>query len=161
MAALVMLLLVGCGEDTKLTMSSNPDQTFVNDVALDGMTEVKLGELATKNGASAEVKDFGAQMVSDHGKANADLIALAAKKGWKVPTELDSSHQKTVDKFSKLTGSDFDKDYVKDMVDDHEKDTKNVRDSIPKLKDSDLKTWAQGALDVMEGHLKKIQAIKK
>ena len=161
MAALVMLLLVGCGEDTKLTVSSNPDQTFVNDVALGGLAEVKLGELATKNGASQEVKDFGAQMVTDHGKANSDLAALAGKKGWKIPTELDSSHQKDVDKFSKLSGADFDKDYVKDMVEDHEKDVKDVKDAIPKLKDADLKTWAQGALEVMEGHLKKIQAIKK
>jgi predicted outer membrane protein len=39
---------------------SPEDQTFVNEASRGGTMEVKLGELAGRNGASSEVKEFGA-----------------------------------------------------------------------------------------------------
>jgi putative membrane protein len=154
----LLLLCAGCGDS--VSTSSNPNQTFVTDVALGGMTEVKLGEIAQKNGASKAVKDFGARMVADHGSANTKLADLASKKGWTMPAALDSKHQKDVDRFSALSGVDFDKKYIDDMVDDHEKDVKDVKEALSKITDPDLKNWAQSALETMESHLQAIKAMK-
>lgn len=150
------MLVAGCGE-----MAPRNDSQFVTDMAVGGMTEVRLGELASKNGERQDVKDFGKKMVADHGKANNELMDLAKKKGWTLPADIDSKHQAVVDKLSKLSGKDFDKQYISDMIDDHEKDVKMVKDSLPKLSDADLKAWANNALPVMEGHLEEIKAISK
>ena len=46
------------------------------------------------------------------------------------------------DKLSKLSGKDFDKEYISDMVDDHEKDVKEFEKASKDAKDPDLKAWA-------------------
>ncbi len=115
-----------------------------------GMMEVKLGELASQKAASAPVKEFGAMMVKDHGKANQELKDLAAKKGVTLPSELDSKHQGMVDKFSKLSGDAFDKDYVAEF----EKASKSAADP-------DLKAWAGQTLPTLQTHLTHAQDLKK
>ena len=54
--------------------------------AVGGLAEVQLGELAQRQGASNQVKQFGAQMVKDHGQANQELKSIAAAKGLDLPT---------------------------------------------------------------------------
>jgi putative membrane protein len=68
------------------------------------------------------VKDFGAMMVSDHGKAGEDLKAVAAKQGVKLPLALDVKHEEIVNKLGKLSGAAFDKAYIDEMVKAHMKD---------------------------------------
>ena len=53
-----------------------------------GMLEIRLGEIAKEKGAKQEVKDFGAMMVADHGKAGEDLKAVTATHGVTLPTDL-------------------------------------------------------------------------
>src|SRR4051794_378186 len=52
------------------------DHAFVTKAAHGGMAEVKLGTLATEKAENADVKAFGQQMVTDHGKANDELKQL-------------------------------------------------------------------------------------
>jgi putative membrane protein len=49
------------------------------------MSEVQLSQVALKNGQSSAVKNFAAMMIKDHGKANAELKALAKTKGVSLP----------------------------------------------------------------------------
>ena len=123
--------------------------------------EVKLGELASQKAASAQVKEFGAMMVKDHGKANQELKDLAGKKGVTLPAELDSKHQGMVDKFSKLSGEAFDKEYVSDMVSDHKKDVAEFEKASKSAADADLKAWAGQTLPTLQTHLKHAQDLKK
>ena len=106
---------------SKMTTDSPAD--FVKEAAQGGMAEVELGQLASKNAQDPEVKKFGQMMVTDHGKANAELKTLAGKKNWTMPTDI-GSHKSTMDKLQGLKGADFDKAYVDEMVSDHEKDLK-------------------------------------
>src|ERR1700744_3502509 len=52
------------------------DSDFAVEAANGNATEVELGKLAIKNGKDKKVKNFGAMMVKDHGKANAKLMLL-------------------------------------------------------------------------------------
>src|SRR3954468_4619965 len=53
---------------------SVPDALFVREASASGMAEVSLGKLGADKGQSPAVKQFGQQMVTDHTKANAQLI---------------------------------------------------------------------------------------
>jgi putative membrane protein len=140
---------------------STKDQKFVNDAALGGMLEVKLGEIAAKNAEDADVKAFGEMMVTDHTKANDELKSLAQSKGISVPAELDEKHQKMLDRMSRKTGAAFDRSYMKDMVSDHIKDVKEFATASEKADDADIKAFAAKTLPTLKEHLKKAREVNK
>ena len=141
-----------------VTATSDPD--FLKDAANGGMAEVELGKVASTKAANAEVKKFAQMMVADHSKANEELKALAAKKAIELPKEVDSSHKSTMDSLSRKTGADFDKAYVDDMVDDHEKDVSAFEDKAKNAKDADVKAFAEKTLPTLRKHLDAIKAIQ-
>lgn len=130
------------------------DQEFMNKAAQGGMAEVMLGQTASSKGTSPDVKNFGNRMVSDHGKANDELKQLAQTKGVTLPTDVDVESKKMADKLSKLSGKDFDKEYMSGMVEDHEKDVKEFEKASKDAKDPDLKAWAAKTLPTLQDHLK-------
>ena len=142
---------------SKMTTESPAD--FVKEAAQGGMAEVELGQLASKNAQDPEVKKFGQMMVSDHGKANAELKTLAGKKNWTMPTDI-GSHKSTMDKLQGLKGADFDKAYVDEMVSDHEKDLKAFQQQGQSGTDPELKEFAAKTATVIQKHLDAIKAIQ-
>lgn len=144
--------------DAKL---SGGERRFVETAARHGMAEVQLGKMAQDKAQDAQVKDFGRRMVEDHGKANDQLKSLASAKGVTLPTEPDAAHKRLADRLAKLSGAEFDHAYMKEMVDDHQKDVKEFRDMARSAKDAEVKAFASANLPVLEEHLKMAQALQK
>jgi putative membrane protein len=117
------------------------DKAFMKKAAKGGMMEVAMGKTAEQNGQSADVKSFGKRMVTDHSKANTELMALAEKKGVKLPAEKPSE---------KWTS---DKEYIDTMVKDHEKDLAEFQDEAKNGSDSDLKGFADRTAKIVQKHL--------
>lgn len=130
------------------------DQAFVKEAAIGGMAEVEFGTLAKDKASSADVKQFGDRMVTDHGKANDELKQWAQQKNVTLPMELDAKHKATRDRLSKLSGDTFDKAYMREMVSDHEKDVAAFKKQSASAHDPDLKAWATKTLPTLEDHLK-------
>lgn len=137
------------------------DAEFAVKAASGGMMEVELGNIAQSNGQSAEVKQFGAGMVADHSKANEELKAWAQAKNVTLPDAPGENHKDKIEKLSKKTGSDFDKDYIDFMIDDHKEDIKLFKKQAEKGGDAELKTWAQGKVSTLEHHLMMAEQIKE
>jgi putative membrane protein len=159
-------MMVNTDHDTMAGMRSDSMKTdFVADAATGGMMEVQLGELAKTHAQSQAVKDFGAMMVRDHTKANDELKSIAAKNNVNLPTALTDKQRDHVDDLSKKNGEDFDKDYMKMMVDDHESDIKMFeRCAKDEDEKSDVKAFAGKTLPVLYKHLdaaKKIRDAQK
>ena len=153
------ILLASPSANADATVAST-DQDFMLAAAQGGMTEVKLGELAAQNGARADVKEFGQLMVKDHSAINADLKTLAAQKGVTLPDSLNMKHQKMVDKMAALNGSAFDKVYIASMIKDHKMDAKEFKAESVATKDTDIKSFVDKSLPVVESHLEHIKAMK-
>ena len=137
------------------------DCNFIQAAAQGGMTEVKLGELASRTGQRDDVKKFGQRMVKDHTGVNDDLKALAAQKGVTLSDSLDAEHQGVVDKMSALSGSDFDNAYIAGMIKDHKTDAKAFKAESSATKDTDVKGFVEKTIPVVNEHLKVITAMKK
>jgi putative membrane protein len=154
-AAVLLLALTGlqAAEPKQNGQLSSKDYKFACAAAQGGMLEVQAGQLAGSQSADPTVKQFGEQMVTDHGKAGDELKALAAQKGATLPGELDSKGQRTLEKLQKLSGADFDKAYAKDMVSDHEKDLKEFQKAANDLDDPDLKSFAARTSAMVSQHL--------
>ncbi len=146
--------LIGCNSEA--TNSSS----FTTKAAQGGMSEVQLGNLALAKAQSADVKQFAQQMVTDHTKANNDLKEVAAKKSVALPTDINNEQKELMEKLSKLSGAEFDKEYVKAMVEDHEKDVKEFKAQSESGTDSDVKAFAAKTLPTLQSHLDMIKGIK-
>ena len=154
------VISIGCALITTLPIASaigkdqSPeDQTFVNEASRGGIMEVKLGELAERNGLSSEVKEFGAQMVKDHTTLNKELGAAATSIGLTVPTDLSEDQKTEYTKLSQMSGKSFDKEYTDLMVKDHTKDLAAFQKAESTTQDPKLKTAISRAIPVIQGHL--------
>jgi len=137
----------------------NPDASFFKNAAEGGMAEVELGKLAQDKSTLPAVKDFGAMMVTDHSAANDKLKALADSKNVELPTSPSMMQKATKTKLEILSGSTFDKSYVKGMIKDHQDDIKEFQKEATSGKDPDARAFAKATLPTLKTHLKKIQAI--
>jgi putative membrane protein len=132
---------------------SRSERKFIEEAAKGGMAEVQLGKLAAEKAENAQVKQFGQRMVDDHGKANSQLKQLASAKNVSLPQEIDRSHQREYERLQKLSGAQFDREYMKHMVSDHKKDVKEFQKTAKSAKDPDVKNFAQTTLPTLEGAL--------
>ncbi len=135
------------------------DLAFMNDAAPGGMAEVELGKLAAKQAASNDVKQFGQKMVEDHSKAGDELKQLAAQKKVVLPSDIMPVHKQLMEKLSKLSSADFDKEYVKAMVEAHEKDVAAFENVSKTAADADVKSFATKTLPTLKMHLEMIKAM--
>ena len=133
---------------------------YMKTAAEGGMTEVELGKLAASKAQNAEVKQFGQKMVTDHTKIGDDLKAVAAKKKATLPTEVNAKQKELIDKLSKLSGADFDKQYVDAMVDDHKEDESEFQKQADSGNDPDVKAFAARNLPTIKAHLEMIKNIQ-
>lgn len=147
--------------EEKDATKDDDDSEFAVEAASGGMMEVELGRMAQQKASNPRVKNFGMMMVDDHSKANDELKALAASKNITLPSTLGEDHQKHVDELSKLSGAEFDKQYVKLMVDDHKEDIDKFDKASKECKDADLKAFANKTLPTLQKHYDEIQSIDK
>ena len=126
-----------------------------------GMAEVELGQLASQRATDPQVKQFAQRMVADHGKANDQLKQLASSKNVQLPTDLPASAKRERDRLSKLSGAQFDREYMSHMTSDHKKDTSLFRSTAKSARDADVKQFAAATLPTLEEHLQMAQSIAK
>lgn len=145
-------------------ISSTPleknDADFVVEVTNGGMKEIALGKMAQDKSSNQRVKDFGAMMITDHTKAGEKLQEIAAAKNIVLPATLGDDAKKDSADLSKKSGADFDKAYIKMMVDDHEKVVKSFEKEINDCKDPDLKNFTTTTIETIRMHLDSAKAIK-
>jgi putative membrane protein len=98
-------------------------------------------------------------MVTDHGKANAELMNIAKTKNIMLPATLDAEHQAKSDSLSKLSGAAFDKGYVEVMIEGHKKTLALMQSEAANGKDAELKAFAAKTAPVVQMHLDHIQKI--
>src|SRR5437667_7387128 len=120
---------------------SAADKTFMMNAAKGGMMEVEWGKLAAQNGQNADVKKFGNRMVTDHSKANSELMALAKEEGVALPGAKSPGKWKS------------DKDYMDMMVKDHQGDLAEFQKEAQGGSDPDLKAFASKYSKVVQQHL--------
>jgi len=132
---------------------SPADKTFVQKAAIGGLAEVEMGKLAQQKAGSDQVKQFGTRMVDDHSKANDELKQVASSKGIALPSDLDAKHKGKMAKLEKLSGAQFDRAYMDDMVADHKEDVSEFQKQAKSGSDADIKGFASKTLPTLQEHL--------
>jgi len=150
-------------KDTTSKMSSTVDSSdtkFAVEAASGGMTEVALGKIAERKGGDQRIKNFGAMMVKDHGKAGDKLMAIAKTENITLPSVPLPGDQKDIDGLSQKSGADFDTAYVNAMAEGHKKVLKMFENAAKNCSDPGLKAFAENTVPVIQKHLDAITAIQ-
>ena len=140
------ILILACGQ-------AKDSATFATKAAQGGMAEVEMGRLATQRAGDPSVREFGARMVADHSRADSELKSIASKKGMQLPADMNSEQKSELDKLSKMSGAEFDQEYMSSMVKDHEDDVKDFETQSQKGNDPDIKAFAAKTLPTLQQHL--------
>ena len=104
----------GAGADVR------SDGDFVHDVASKNMAEIELSRLALDRATSPDVKAFAQKVIADHGVAGGKLKSLVSGHSMEWPAQLDDKHRETADELAKKQGADFEREYLKLTVEDHQ-----------------------------------------
>ena len=149
----------GMASDAATT--GNAAQMFLLDAIKGNNSEMKLGRLAAEKGSSKAVKDFGAMLVKDHGKAGAEALTLATAAGLSQTNSTKPEADAEYAKLEGLAGADFDKEFARFMVDEHQKTIARVELAAKDTTARDVADFARQTLPTLKKHLEAAKALTK
>ena len=149
------------------TTTDPGEHDFVLQAAMANMAEIQLGHMATKKAQHPDVKRFAQTMIDDHVKAQQQLADAAYGAGIRWPTKLDEKHQQIQQRLSKLSADQFDREYMKAMVDGHRDVEKMLAARVSTGEaqpdqvslSAKVNQWAAKTLPDVRAHLKEAEQV--
>jgi putative membrane protein len=158
---LLFVLTAFIGFNTVKAQDKSNDTTaryFIIQASIGNLQEIAMGRLAAQLAVSPEVKAFAQRMVTDHGKAEAQLMQLIKSRGFQIPREATDSPVEDL-MLKNTPAKDFDRVYVHMMVPDHRQTVQLFEKYALTGKDPDVRAFAQQTLPIVKEHLASITAI--
>jgi len=145
----ILLPLAGC---------SDSSQTFIGEAIEGNLSEVQMGKLAQAHSQSDAIRSFGQRLVQDHSAANIKARQVAMELRVTPPDEPNRKHKSDYERLSKLSGRDFDREFAKHMVMDHQKDITAFEKAAQK--DDAAGIFAKETLPTLRDHLRIAQQLQ-
>lgn len=121
--------------------------------------QIIMGEMAVKQAAGREFKNYGRDMKAAHGQIYRDLEKIASGKGIKLAPDIDPIRQNTVRYYSQEYGAAFDRNYISLMVDENRRDAELYRYMAKNAADKGLREFAGRVAPNLEGYAKRAEKI--
>lgn len=152
--------------DTDKTRGASSSQEKMTDARLIALLqhvnkdEIDAGNLAQKQGKSAEIKNFGKKLVADHTRSHNEVAAAAKKAGIPQDETALTPHDRQMmkidknkmDELKKMSGADFDKAFATEMGNDHKGVISMLKDGKGDLKSDELRKLVDDTIPVLERH---------
>ena len=129
--------------------------------------EIALGKLAETKATNAKVKAYGAEMVKDHQTMMKDAHALMEKvkaapdSMWDDAKDLaNNGRDKLKELTDKAKGADWDKNYIDNQVETHQKVLDKLNDAAKSTTDSTVSAGLAKTAAKVQEHLTKAQSIQ-
>ena len=136
-------------------------EDFIKEAVMSDMLEIAAAKVAREKGNSEE-KTFADTMITDHSKTWSELKDnVPGDMKSAIPTALDDSSQKKLDKLRDTRVQAFASEYDPMQVSAHE-DAVSLFDRYAKGGDNEkLKDWARETLPALQHHLQMAQELNK
>ncbi|HEV7331222.1 MAG TPA: DUF4142 domain-containing protein [Flavisolibacter sp.] len=138
------------------------DAKFIVMAASSNNLELQLSQLAQQRATSQAVRDFAAMMVEHHTMAAQQMKTLLSSKGASVPdTALLPMHRLQMESVTAAQGADFDKAYMRIMVDAHEEDVDEYEDETTDARDADIRAFTTRMLPTLRTHYARAKEVRQ
>jgi putative membrane protein len=153
-------------EDRKAEAAAQAANTVTEAIEMN-VAEVEASKLASDKAQDPQVKDFAEMMIKDHTEA---LSKLRPAQGLaSADVKPSAKHRRTVDRLAKLSGAEFDREYMKAMVNNHQTAVKFFQKhagekrsaSSASTDNQDFAQTAQELLPTVRRHLDMAKQIQK
>ncbi|MBW4039776.1 MAG: DUF4142 domain-containing protein [Acidobacteria bacterium] len=139
---------------------TDSDKTFLTNASQGNLDEIKLGELAEQKSTNPQVKSFAHTMIVQHKMLQEKMAPFAQQWSIVPPTTLNSDDQQEFDKLSGLSGSDFDKEYISNAVQQHKQALDAFNQEISSTTDQQFKQAVMKGKSVVAAHLKMAEGLE-
>jgi putative membrane protein len=137
------------------------DADFIAEAVASNYAEIKLAQLAAQRSSNAEVKSIAKMLEADHTKTLNELKAFAQTKAITVPVEEKDDAKRTLENLREEDAKDFDKKWIDEMEDKHEKSINKFENRLDKTEDAELKALVSKTIPHLKMHLEKIKACEE
>jgi len=137
------------------------DQEFAAEAAENAQAAIQLGQMAVQQGTNEDVKIYAQQMVHDHTKIYNQIKQLASRKGIAIPSEMGSTNRLEMENLSRFSGNEFDRAYMRLMMEDRTRDESLFGRVALQGDDPDLKAWAKKNLGAIKQQFRSARSIAR
>lgn len=138
---------------------NGPDAKFLTEAIRSDIGEIKLAELAQQRGQSAAVRDLGEQLAEQHAAAMQNATDLANELDVIPPTQPSAAATKKHEALSKLSGAEFDRAFVAEIIAAHEAEIAKLT-AQAETGGSAVAKLAANTLPTQREHLAKAQSLR-
>ncbi len=135
------------------------DAAFLTDAMKGDNSEVAIGKLAERRGATSATRVYGAMLVHDHGAHRMKLARLDRAIGVPPTTALSDDGMQMRSMLMGLHGAQFDVAFKQGMIDAHQQDIAKYQDEATSAQSPRVKHMAQNTLPTLNKHLAAAQAL--
>ncbi len=128
------------------------DSEFATAATSDNLLASALSALAAQKATALEVKDFGKQTDADHTELQSQLQAIANRTGLVLPKMMSHDDRKTYDDVDDRKYLGFDKKYLREMGELHERAIKRFSEAAEKVATPELRAYAAETLPKLRAH---------
>ncbi|WP_320067137.1 DUF4142 domain-containing protein [Micromonospora sp. RTGN7] len=159
LAALVVVGLAPAAAAQAAAQPSTQDTQYLQAVHQVNLAEIEMGNLAQEKGQNQQVKDLGAQFVTDHTQLDQTVQNTAQQLNVTLPDAPSADQQKVIDKLKDLSGADFDKAWVTAELAGHVQAIQATQTEISQGTEQSVVQLAQNALPVFQAHYDALVAL--
>ena len=120
---------------------STTDKDYLVQDAQGAAYELESAKLATRKASNPDVKAYAQKLVHDHETYNAALQRLGHEHGFALPNDLTSADTVRLTALKALSGSLFDKAYVKEAIRINADDLDEAKTEMDATQDEGIKTF--------------------
>jgi putative membrane protein len=141
--------------------SVKADGKFIREATADNLLEVRLGEMAGRRATTADVKQYGQRMVTDHQKMADQWTDLATKHGVELKPGLGPGRESKVDRLQRADQKAFDRAYMTTMIDLHAADVDSFQKVGMSAHSAPVRKLVTYQLPILREHLLNARRIGK
>jgi len=135
--------------------------TFLQKAAQANAAEIKTSQAAQTRAVDPAVKALADRMVDEHTANEHALEALAKKRNIAVGADPDADRVIRIGSLQKLEGLEFDRVYVKTMVEDHAAAIALFEQASGAIDDADIRQFIDATLPVLREHAEAAQKLSR
>ena len=161
LCATVCTALAAHAEADKADKLTDAEMSVLAHVHHVDQMEIDAGKLAQKKGSTQAVKAYGKMLVTDHSKNDKDVLALAKKHGEKVPADSMKMDKDEMDKLKNMKGADFDREFLRQMADGHDKELAKIDDEVLRSSSDEMIKLLKDMKPVLQKHADQARDLMK
>ncbi len=143
-----------------MAQDAPPPKAFLTDAIRGDNSEIMLGQMAERQGASQGTKDFGKTLVADHTQARQQVSFVAQSLDLTPTDQPTRAAQRERRKLSKLSGRAFDREFALYMIRDHKAGVDTFQ-AEARAANGPANQLASQQLPVLQRHLQMAESLER